>query len=485
MDGSLPSFEERSAYIQATHDLEDQLIELAGHLNAGTYRFLTLIAEFDRRSGWNCGATQDCAHWLNWKCGINLGAAREKVRTAKALAKLPLVSAAMERGQVSYSKVRAITRVATPENEHYLLEIALHGTAHHVETLVRAYRRATEAEELSREHQQQMNRYVRYGWDDDGSFIMKARLPAEAGALILKAMELGIPETSSPTIPDPRTYREGHIPPETIDRPSMAHKRADALAVIFESFMAHGAEPMRGGERHQIVVHVSAETLKAGGGCCEIADGPAMAAETARRLACDASVVAIVENEQGEPLSVGRKTRSIPPALQRALNSRDQGCRFPGCTHKKYTDAHHIHHWAHGGETKMSNLVTLCRFHHRKVHEGEVVVQVLDDGAIRFVQPDGKCFESVSMNATRPLGDWGQLPAVHERAGIHIDVATAATRWDGGAMDYGMAMDSLMSLRGPISTGVASVGPSDAAQVTHGGLEIWSLQSTETFDPNS
>src|SRR5688572_12756693 len=219
MDGSLPSFEDRLAYVRSTHELEDQIVELAGHLNAGNYRFLALIAEFDRRKGWNCRATKDCAHWLNWKCGIDLGAAREKVRTARALEKLPEVSAAMERGEVSYSKVRAITRVATPENESYLLQIALHGTAHHVETLVRAYRRATEAEELSREHRQQMNRFVRYGWDDDGSFILKARLPADVGALIIKVIETAIPETSSPERPDPRTYPEGFIPPDTIDHP--------------------------------------------------------------------------------------------------------------------------------------------------------------------------------------------------------------------------------------------------------------------------
>jgi hypothetical protein len=171
MDGSLPSFAERGAFIRSTHELADQIVELAGHLNAVNYRFLTLIAEFDRRTAWNCGATRDCAHWLNWKCGIDLGAAREKVRTAKALEALPLVSAAMQRGQISYSKVRALTRVATPENEHYFLKIALNGTADHVETLVRAYRRAKEAEELSREHHQQMSREVRYHWDDDGSRV--------------------------------------------------------------------------------------------------------------------------------------------------------------------------------------------------------------------------------------------------------------------------------------------------------------------------
>jgi uncharacterized protein DUF222/HNH endonuclease len=430
MDGSLPSFDERMAYINETHALGHQIIELAGHLNAANYRFLALLAEFDRRKGWHCGATRDCAHWLNWKCGINLGAAREKVRTAHALEKLTLTSAAMERGELSYSNVRAITRVATPENEHYFVGIALHGTAHHVETLVRAYRRSEE-QELSREHQQQLHREVRYYWDNDGSLVLKARLPADVGALVLKAMESAVPE-----IPLPERTPSG-------DQQTWSHKRADALAVIFESFMAHGAEAMSGGERHQVVVHVSAETLRAGGGDqCEIEDGPAIAAETARRLACDASVVAIVEDEKGEPLSVGRKTRSIPPALQRALDARDKGCRFPGCTHKKYTDAHHIHHWGKGGETKMSNLVTLCRFHHRAVHEGEVIVQRLDDGAIRFVQPNGHSFDTPHMS-----GDWQELPAVHERAGIHIDASTAATRWDGGPMDYGMAIDALWRLR--------------------------------------
>jgi hypothetical protein len=357
------------------------------------------------------------------------------VRTARALEKLPLVSAAMERGELSYSNVRAITRVATPENEYYFVGIALHGTAHHVETLVRAYRRSEE-QELSRERQQQLHREVRYYWDNDGSLVLKARLPANVGALVLKAMESAVPE-----IPLPERTELG-------DRPTWSHTGADALAVIFESFLAHGAEAMNGGERHQVVVHVSAETLRTGGGDrCEIEDGPAVAAETARRLACDASVVAIVENEKGEPLSVGRKTRSIPPALQRALNARDKGCRFPGCTHKKYTDAHHIHHWAKGGETKMSNLVTLCRFHHRKVHEGQVIVQALDDGAIRFVQPNGQSFDSDA----RMFGDWRELPALHERAGIHIDARTAATRWDGGPMDYGLAMDVLWRLRRDVS----------------------------------
>ena len=103
--------------------LEAQITELAGHLNAGNHRFLVLIAEFDRRNGWSDCATQSCAHWLNWKCGIDMGAAREKLRVARALETLPRVSAAMARGELSYSKVRAITRVGTPETEELTLKM--------------------------------------------------------------------------------------------------------------------------------------------------------------------------------------------------------------------------------------------------------------------------------------------------------------------------------------------------------------------------
>ena len=200
-----------------------------------------------------------------------------------------------------------------------------------------------------------------------------------------------------------------------------------------------------GADRHQVVIHVSAETLQQrAAGCCELEDGPSLAVETVRRLTCDASLVPIVEDEDGNPLNVGRKTRSISAPLRRALNSRDRGCRFPGCTHKRYVDAHHIQHWADGGETSAENLVSLCRFHHRKVHEGGIEVQILDDGALRFVRPDGTSVDSVAPGYTQPLGDWRELPCENERHGIRIDARTAVTRWDGVPMDYGLGVEVLM-----------------------------------------
>jgi hypothetical protein len=436
----------RLTHVEGTRALADQITELAGHINAANYRFLSLIAEFDRRAGWSDGATQSCAHWLNWKCGISFCAAREKVRTARALESLPKISAAMERGEISYSKVREITRVACPATEDYFLTIAIHGTAQHVERLVRYFRHAKESEELTRESQQQANRSLAYFYDHDGCLVIKARLPAQAGALFKKAIDQAVKDLWET---EPQAV-EADTPagtPNVKFLPTRT-KRADALELLAESFLQNGAATMSGGDKHQIVVHVDAETLQTGcAGRCEIEDGTHIAAETARRLACDASVVAIVEDEHGEPLSVGRKTRSIPPALHRALRSRDRGCRFPGCCNTRYVDAHHIHHWAHGGETKLSNLITLCRFHHRAVHEGKVVIQILDDSAVRFLRPTGESFDSVAPGHNHTIGDWSELPRQHEQHNVFIDARTAVTRWDGEPMDFSMGVEALLRRR--------------------------------------
>jgi hypothetical protein len=154
-------------------------------------------------------------------------------------------------------------------------------------------------------------------------------------------------------------------------------------------------------------------------------------------------VVRIVENAQGEPLDVGRKTRTIPPGIRRALQARDQGCRFPGCRFKRYVDGHHVRHWADGGETKLSNLLSLCRFHHRLLHEGQFEIQALDDGAFRFVRPDGRSFDSPVPLAA----DWAELVAAHARVEIRVTPSTAVTQWRGEALDLGLAVESLMQRR--------------------------------------
>jgi hypothetical protein len=414
-------------------ELEAQITELAGHLNAAQYRWLTLIGEFDRRLGWADGKLASCAHWLNFKCGLNLGAAREKVRVAHALQDLPLIAASMARGELSYSKVRALTRVACAATEENLLMIALHGTAYHVESIVRLYRRAQEAEQLSREARQQTNRCVEYHYDGDGSLVLKARLPALSGAMLLKALEAAMEVVPTTEVclevseEQPQSYQA---------------RRADALGLVAESYLQQKTSCPSGRDRYQVVLHVDAETLREQtAGRCHLEHGPSLPVETARRLACDASLVPLVEDENGAPLNVGRKTRSIPPAIRRALNARDAGCCFPGCTYRRYLDAHHIEHWADGGETKLTNLITLCRWHHRLVHEGGVLVEPGPTGRWRFLSADGREYDPMPMqSAATPAHHWQDLEKTHEAEGIRIDSKTAATHWRGERMDYDLGV---------------------------------------------
>ena len=247
---------------------------------------------------------------------------------AHALEKLPRMAAAMAEGRISYSKARATDpRSPMSRTRTYLLNIALCGTASHVEKLVRGYRRALDAAELSREAIQQRDQSLWFHTEPDGSMAIRGRLPAEIGALFMRGASRR-----------PRTvfrFRKTFPPERFLIRElhRSRKRRVEALAMIAESFLASGPQELSGGDRQQIVVHVDAETLKhSHAGRCELEHGPSIAAETARRLSCDASVIRIIENEQGEPLDVGRKTRTIPPAIRRALNARDKGCRFPGCS---------------------------------------------------------------------------------------------------------------------------------------------------------
>lgn len=428
MDGTLLNTEELPI-----EQLEAQITELAGHLNAAHYSWLLLIREFDRRVGWGDGKLASCAHWLNFKCGLNLGAAREKVRVAHALAELPLISASMACGELSYSKVRALTRVASQATEKDLLNIALHGTAHHVEKTVRLFRRALQAEELSNEASQQASRTLSYHYDEDGSLMLKARIPALGGALVVKALEAAMAQ-----LPDTE------VVVETSETWPLSHaaRRADALVRMAESSLkrnGRGADT-KTEERYQVVVHVDAETLCADApGRSHVEHGPTLPAETIRRIGCDASLVAVLEDQEGKVLNVGRKTRSIPPAIRRALASRDPGCQFPGCTFTRFLDAHHIKHWALGGETKLGNLVTLCRWHHRLVHEGEIEVGPRSEGGWRFSKPGGQEFHPVDADASAEY-EGTEIETTHRAQGLSITANTAATRWRGERMDYDLAV---------------------------------------------
>lgn len=190
------------------------------------------------------------------------------------------------------------------------------------------------------------------------------------------------------------------------------------------------------------MLHVTAETSDEHASYLE--GGPHVTAETSKRLCCDASISRLVENEQGEPLSIGRKSRVIPPAMRRALKARDRQCRFPGCTHRYFMDGHHIKHWADGGETGLDNLVQLCRHHHRLVHEGGFACETDDHGKVVFKNEFGEIIPETGYRPILRNDIVIDLKKKLEDRFIHLK--TCVTRWDGETMDRHLAVGLLCDL---------------------------------------
>lgn len=424
-----------------TEWIEREIGELAAHIAAATCRWLELIAEFDRRKGYEAWGFYSCGAWVSWRCSVDPRSAREHVRVARALEELPVVRERFSHGELSYSKVRAITRIATPEIEAELVEMARYATAAQLERLVRGYRRAVSLESAAAAHR---DRFLHHEWDEDGSLVIRGRLAPEDGALFLRALEAG-----RETISQRSGSSDGHLQGGSAEpEPPKQVNNADALAQVVESSLAGKGRVRTAGERYQVVVHVDAEALSGDGeqGRCRLDDGPVIHTETARRLSCDASLVSLLHGPNGA-LDVGRKTRAIPPSLRRALQERDEGCcRFPGCENRRWVDAHHITHWAHGGETKLDNLILLCTHHHRLLHEGGFSLTRLGDGRLVFRRPDGR---EVPPLPSPGRGSSAELRARNHRGGLAITSETAMPLGRGEQYDLDLAVAGLLARAGP------------------------------------
>jgi len=446
---------ETEAPLPERQSLESQLTQLAGQLNAMNFQFLSLLAEFDDQGGWQQDGVKSLSHWLNWKCGIGALAAREKLRVARALPELPGIREAFCRGEISYSKVRAMTRVATPANESLLLQIARHGTAQHVEQVVRKYRRCRQAAQIN---DALVEPPSFQSWqDDNGVLHLHIRLPADEGELVLQAVEAQLNElraeeehTAQGEEPEPTESVSAETPENVSAETSLSFSegRAVSLSRIAEEYLASHTEQksQSGAERYQVVLHVNAneahtDHVIVGGPCCYLDQNRFLAPGVARQLACDASVTVVTEDDQGNTLNVGRRSRKISVALRLALSMRDGGCRYPNCHQTTFTDAHHIHHWADGGETSLDNLITLCRHHHRALHRGEFEIHKSGDN-VQFVQPGRK--------QPIPRGIWPQFPenpeSLLDKLDVAIDSTTAVTHWQGESCDYHDAVESLLRL---------------------------------------
>lgn len=354
------------------------MVALAADLSRGLERWLSLVAEFDVREGAARWGFRGTAEWLSWRCGLDGRTARDHVRVARRLGELPRVRAAFASGDLSYSKVRALTRASEAEDEGELLALAMRSTAGQLERTVRSLRTARSAD-LAVANEVHARRSLEWWWEADGSLRFQGRVSADDGAALIEALEAGA-EALHPASADP------DVTPGR--RPPLGARRVDALTEIMLS----------GAPRAHVVLHVDPAALACvatgdqprRGEVCALEDGPAIPSETARRLTCDGEVVA----------DHGRRRRVVSPALRTSLERRDRCCRFPGCARRHGLHAHHIEHWAHGGRTDRDNLVLLCRFHDRLVHEAGFTVAV-ERGDHAFRRPDGRLVPEMAPTAKR------------------------------------------------------------------------------------
>jgi len=347
--------------------LDRNILTLCTRINAATYELLVMIREFDERAGFLQWGLADCATWLAWRCDLSMTTAREKLRVAHALKILPAIAASFATGELSYAKVRELTRVADRDNEQRLLDFALRTTAVNVAERCRELRCGSEAstDTAARAY---ANRSLRLRRDHiRGMLTLTVELPLDSGELVEKALDAARDDDS--------------VPSEQAGS-SWSTRQADAFVNLVTAYLSgHNGN---GSDNYLVTVHVDQAALAGGHGRA------GLPIETVKRLCCDGQAIVITEDTAGEPLSIGRKSRLIPAAIQRAVRARDHDCcTFPGCNKRCFLHCHHVLHWSNGGETALDNLLLLCTKHHTLVHEGGFRIEKDYRDDWFFVKPDG------------------------------------------------------------------------------------------------
>ena len=491
-------------------DLEEEIISLSKHMNQDEYRFLVMVREFDIRQGWRAYQFNNCAEWLNMKCGISPGTAREKVRVALALLDLPQCSEGFAKGELSYSKVRAMTRAANVFNEATLVDYALKATAHQVEEHCRRLRNADRRQSTPDARRAWQARSLKRTCHPDGMMSIYVELPREQGELVMKALEMAMAAAAGDTADEAyqmyaaadvagqgdkvndkvgdavghtgntadqaikagqshttgkADVKAGDAVSQTGDTADQAIKagqlhaagkagdaaghtgntadqankagqahaaekaavdkagqadgssqtqaeyqqsnaffarQADALVAVARGYLSgNGGEKQAKSDNYQVVVHVDAAALQDKGGKSDLP------VESVRRIACDADLVAVTRDAKGNLLNLGRKHRVVSPQLKRALLARDKCCTYPSCSHEQFLEAHHVMHWADGGETSLDNTRLICNRHHRLLHEGGFTIHKNFAGEWYFktaegkVLPEAPVYKPVEYDSTR------------------------------------------------------------------------------------
>ena len=398
--------------------LEAEICRWSANLTAAEARWLSLLVEFDRRGGWRGTGCTSCAAWLAWQTSLDLRTAHEKVRVAHALAEFPALAAQMATGALTYAKVRALTRIVTVDNVDDLIAFGLAATSNQVERFVTAYRRhepdAATAE--ARAHAER-GLWVR---NEGAVCTIRVEVPVEIGAVIVGCVDLFLHDTN---LADGLRARRAdaalslvafaaahlgeeaqldtaylatvHLTPDTLND-TLNETVDDKLDDAVDDAVADRLEDDRCGVRSQPDSAHGHPSRRSSGGVCCIAPGDGLGADpvaipvtSARRILCDAVIEGLLHHADGEVQLNRRGRRTVSKRLKRSLRLRDLGCRFPGCQHSAWVDAHHIVHWLDHGATRPENLICLCRRHHRLMHEHGWTITGDPNGQVWFHTPTG------------------------------------------------------------------------------------------------
>lgn len=413
---SVDVFDQSSPEGLSDDQLTERVVGYASQIAALTARFLDLLREFDNRGVWSGEGIASCAHWLSWRTGLSLRAAQDHLRIAHALDELPQMHAAFAEGRLSYSKVRALMRVATPDREEELVSVALSATAAQVEKIVRSVRHIDRSEDESASGHIESS--ARWRWNDDGTLAVTMRLAPVDGARFLAGVVRSEYERTRTAddpdlaLPDTAGITEGDVPRNATGTDLWRHvpsNIADAVVAMADS-MATVVSMPEFAPVAEIVIHAETDDSSTG---AHLDAGPAISEAEVDEASCGGSTRAVVGTRSGGRnvvLRWGRKRRLPTRTLLRLVFERDRGCRHPACGRTRHLHAHHVRFWRDGGTTDPDNLIMLCSTHHRALHHGEFSIRARGNQQFSFHRPDGSRIETAP--PTRTPAAWQPAPAV-------------------------------------------------------------------------
>ena len=407
--------------------LGDEVCEVAACTHAGIARLVSRLVAFDDARGWAFDGVRSCADWASINTGLDVRTAQQMLVVGRAVAALPRIAAAFAAGQVSFDKVRSVCRVATPADEEIWLQLAQQASSAQLARICRAVRKAIETDAPARAEAHMAQRGLWAHWGDDGMLRIQAVLPPDDGAAVIAAIK----SVSSPRRSSAAGPRDESVPDPALD--GLAARRADALVALCETALVSTNSTVRSGTRMLVHVDVGVLTGTEPDGRAHLDNGPALSAATVRRLGCDAEIVAVTERD-GLPIDVGRAHRLVHTPLRRALQVRDQHCRFPACmVPAQLTHAHHVRHWIEGGRTDLNNVVSLCGFHHRRLHDGAYRIRG-DAGSAVFETAAGRPITVAKPCATSSFDD------LRRSCPLPITAATPRAAEGGERLDFAYAV---------------------------------------------